>query len=392
MEHLSLPRPLPAQFPDEDRRVLREAADSVQVAVDVNRRELDRATERRVVAERAADVEANDQSRAGRGSVLGWGTGEKTQAADQSRDSAPHTVRSSALLLLTNGVLASTWSRDRNGSVKCGFPRIATTPKLKPAASSWSTGRVSNSTRCCASFLNHSCSAFSAWIGPRQSSASAGSVPRGAPPPTPSIALRPRTEMRAGVPNRPNRNHVMPRTPTQPRNANPRVPPMPSWNPCWASHGVIASISSRYRNSTSNKATVISTRTIDTICPTARVLIASFSTWIHAKLPPMMMNRKNHSSTTSASGFTAYPVRSARSSAMVGRSVNVKIVASIADQNTSSTNAIHGTPGWREVESSRANGDVIRFLSVRKIKLMASRSRPQTEPMKMTRKRTRPNQ
>src|SRR4029077_19139508 len=227
MKHLGLARPLPAQFSDENRRVLREAADSVQVAVDVNRRELDRARERRVVAERAADVEANDQGRAGRGRVLGWGTGDKTHTADQSRDSAGHTVRSSALLVLTNGVLASTWSRDRNGSVKCGFPRIATTPKLKPAASSWSTGRVSRSTRCWASFLNHSCSAFSAWMGPRQSSASApGSVPRGAPP-TPSIALRPRTEMRAGVPKRPNRNHVIPRTPTQPRNANPSVPPMP---------------------------------------------------------------------------------------------------------------------------------------------------------------------
>src|SRR5207244_8824259 len=108
MEHLGLPRPLPAQFPDENRRVLCEAAHSVQVAVDVNRRELDRATERRVVAERAADVEANDQGRAGGGGVHGWGAGETTEAAGQSRDSARHTVRCSALWLVTDGGREST--------------------------------------------------------------------------------------------------------------------------------------------------------------------------------------------------------------------------------------------------------------------------------------------
>src|SRR5207244_18173 len=143
----------------------------------------------------------------------------------------------------------------------------------------------------------------------------------------------------AGVPNRPNRNHVMPRTPTHPSRASPRVPTIPNWNPCWASHGVMASISSRYKKSTSNRATANSTSTIDTICPTARVLIASFSTWMQAKLPPMMMNRKNHRSTTRASAFTWQPVKSESSSLIVGSSVNVKIVASMADPNSSSMKA-----------------------------------------------------
>src|SRR5205807_786089 len=175
---------------------------------------------------------------------------------------------------------------------------ITTTRKLNPLATSCSTGKVSSSIRCWASFLNHSCSALSALIGPRQNSTSAVAAARTAP--TPSIAFRPRMARRAGVPNRPNRNHVMPRTPTHPSRASPRVPTIPNWNPCWASHGVMASISSRYKKSTSNRATANSTSTIETICPMARVLIASFSTWIQAKLPPMMMNRKNHRSTTRA--------------------------------------------------------------------------------------------
>jgi len=72
--------------------------------------------------------------------------------------------------------------------------------------------------------------------------------------------------------------------------------------------------------------------------------------------------------------------------------VNVKIVASMADQNSNRMKAIHGTPGWRELESSIAKGDVTRFFSVRQNSATPSRSRPQTQPTNTKRKRARPNQ
>src|SRR6266404_5024107 len=53
---------------------------------------------------------------------------------------------------------------------------------------------------------------------------------------------------------------------------------------------------------------------------------------MHAKLPAMMIARKIHRITIRAKPLTSYPVRSASSSLIVGRSVNVKIVASTADQ------------------------------------------------------------
>src|SRR5207253_10292424 len=80
------------------------------------------------------------------------------------------------------------------------------------------------------------------------------------------------------------------------------------------------------------------------------------------------------------------------SSLIVGRSVKVKIVASMADQNSSSMNAIHGTPGWRELESSIAKGDVTRFFRVRHNSPTPRRSRPQIQPTNTRRKRARPNQ
>src|SRR6266540_313446 len=305
VEHLGLARTLAAELPDEDRRIPLQPPDAVQVRVDVERRELDRSVETGVVTERAADVQADHERRPGRPSLLRRRARHDAERQRECRDATPHDAPPSTVWVLPVakiGVLWSTWSSDRNGRLKCGLPMMTTTKKLNPLATSCSTGRVSSSIRCCASFLNHSCSALSALIGPRQNSASTVAPARTAP--RPSIAFRPRMARSAGVPNRPNRNHVMPRTPTHPRSANPSVPTTPSWIPCWASHGVIASISSRYRNSTSNRATVISTSTIATICPTARVLIASFNTWMHAKLPPMMMNRKNHRITTRARAFT----------------------------------------------------------------------------------------
>ena len=62
------------------------------------------------------------------------------------------------------------------------------------------------------------------------------------------------------VPYWPNRNQVMPRTPSQPHVATTSVPA------CWsASDGMKAATISRYRNITSKKATKISTAII---CPT----------------------------------------------------------------------------------------------------------------------------
>src|SRR5213594_4347159 len=72
---------------------------------------------------------------------------------------------------------------------------------------------------------------------------------------------------------------------------------------------------------------------------------------MHAKLPAMMIVRKTHSSTTSAIGLTLKPVRSESSSLIVGRSVNVKIVASTAHQTISRTRAPRERAG-REVASS----------------------------------------
>src|SRR3989441_9297938 len=56
------------------------------------------------------------------------------------------------------------------------------------------------------------------------------------------------------------------------------------------------------------------------------------------------------------------------------------MVASMADQNSSSMKAIQGPPGWRELESSMAKGDVTRFFRVRHNSPTPSRSRPQIQP------------
>src|SRR6266550_6840812 len=72
---------------------------------------------------------------------------------------------------------------------------------------------------------------------------------------------------------------------------------------------------------------------------------------MHAKLPAIMIVRKNHSTTTSAIALTVTPVKSANSSLIVGRIVTVKIAASTADQTISRTRA-HGTLGRGDVASS----------------------------------------
>src|SRR4026209_1665682 len=94
--------------------------------------------------------------------------------------------------------------------------------------------------------------------------------------------------------------------------------------------------------------------------PYCLLLIASFNACTQAKLPPTRKNRNMYSSAESMIGLGSKPVRSARSSFMVGRSVKVKMVASIADQSNNRRNASHGTPGWkyrRDVQSSTAQGE-----------------------------------
>src|SRR2546422_5209275 len=57
-------------------------------------------------------------------------------------------------------------------------------------------------------------------------------------------------------------------------------------------------------------------------------------------------------------------------------------------RSSSKTNAIQGTPGWRELESSIAKGDVTRFFRVLHSSPTPSRSRPQIQPTNTRRKRT----
>jgi hypothetical protein len=81
---------------------------------------------------------------------------------------------------------------------------------------------------------------------------------------------------------------------------------------------------------------------------------------MQAKLPATRKKRKTYSSPDSMIGLGCNPVRSAISSFMVGRRVNVKMTASITDHRTRSRKASHGTPGLkyrREVQSRKANGE-----------------------------------
>src|SRR5881398_3959641 len=133
------------------------------MAVDVERRELDRPVETGIAPERAADIEADHQRRPGRLGPLRRRA--RHDAQRKCRDATPHDAPPSTVLVLPLrkiGVLWSTWSSDRNGRLKCGLPMMTTTKKLNPPATSCSTGRVKSSMRCWASFLNHSCSALRA--------------------------------------------------------------------------------------------------------------------------------------------------------------------------------------------------------------------------------------
>ena len=114
-----------------------------------------------------------------------------------------------------------------------------------------------------------------------------------------------------------------------------------------------------------------------------------------AKLPEMRMKRNGHRMRLTESPVSSAPVRSAITSLTVGRSVNVKIVASRADQNRIKRNASHGTPGrkyWCVAQSSRASGRVKTNLTKRRTSDPASFTRPQIHPSSRTPKRSSPAQ
>ena len=126
---------------------------------------------------------------------------------------------------------------------------------------------------------------------------------------------------KGGVPYRPNKNHVMPRIPTHPNTPRLSVNTIPILNfspVCWAIQGVIASISSRYRNSTSKNITNSSTMTIWIINLKSRPLMASISAWTQAKLPIMRRSRKRNRTGWRNGTVWSEPTRSASTSDIVG--------------------------------------------------------------------------
>ena len=84
--------------------------------------------------------------------------------------------------------------------------------------------------------------------------------------------------------------------------------------------------------------------TIETMLPIFLPLMASVMTWTQAKLPATSMKRKIQSIGCMTRGLTSVPVRLSKTSLSVGVNVNVKIVASTADQRMRIRNATHGMP------------------------------------------------
>src|SRR5256885_3741817 len=102
-----------------------------------------------------------------------------------------------------------------------------------------------------------------------------------------------------------------------------------------------------------------------------------------AKLPEMRMNRKGQRIRLTPSPESSLPVRSARTSVTVGRRVNVKMVASKADQKRMKMNAIHGTPGWKYWRRAPPSNPYRR-------KQKELKDRPREQPTNLTRNPTQP--
>src|SRR5713101_3450939 len=140
MKRFRLSDSLAAERADEDVRRLLQAAEAMHVRVNVQPREVGGFLEQGRVAERAADVQPDDERRAGRGGVRRRLAADQRDQGCRPRHEAAHQRPPSVAAFPANGVAASTSSIDRNGREKWGRPVMTTTPKLKPAASSWRMG------------------------------------------------------------------------------------------------------------------------------------------------------------------------------------------------------------------------------------------------------------
>src|SRR5207244_11526504 len=89
VEYLGLPGTLATELSDEDGRVRLQPTDPIQMAVDVERRELDRPVETGVAPERAADIQADHECRPGRLGTLRRGARCPPEGEHQRRGAAP---------------------------------------------------------------------------------------------------------------------------------------------------------------------------------------------------------------------------------------------------------------------------------------------------------------
>src|SRR2546422_6274699 len=164
-------------------------------------------------------------------------------------------------------LVSRTSFRFLNGILKNGREVTRIMAKFKAAAITWRNGSV----RCPMSSLlfscSHSISRLKSSSGARHQRSISG---RACVTPLPSASgwtsgRRDIKASRGGVPNCPNKNQVMPRTPNQPKTAKDSVEMIPIRNcplVCCAIHGERASTSARYRNMTSKNITNNSTRSI----------------------------------------------------------------------------------------------------------------------------------
>src|ERR1043166_6464853 len=154
MEAFRLPDVLAAERADEDVGRLLEPADAVHVRVDVQRRVAHRLVEIPALAERPGDVEPHDQR------VSGGRRVRRRLTADEAEGQQPgceafHRASPRATSPVTRAgkcVAAIKSSIDLNGSVKCGRPVKTTNRKLRPAATTCSTGSDTNTSRAMTAF------------------------------------------------------------------------------------------------------------------------------------------------------------------------------------------------------------------------------------------------
>src|SRR6266704_4368624 len=166
VEALRLSDMLAAERTHEHVGGLLQTAQPVDVSVDVQRRVAHRIIELAALAERAGDVESDDERGTRRGRV------RRRFAADEPEGEQPHYGAlhraTSPLTRAGKCVAANTSSMDLNGSVKWPRPVNTTNRKFIPDATTWSTGSDASSNSSRDSLRNHSSSALRALMGPFQ--------------------------------------------------------------------------------------------------------------------------------------------------------------------------------------------------------------------------------